>query len=181
MANKPKDPVEPPDDVVAGRAQELAAALLQLVAKPAPSLTARQKQAPDRATRDIQGAIEGARAATQAAILINGGAATAILAYLSKDGRTPPSILTAASYSLMAYALGVFFAALSVWCSTQAAANFGYQWEAIMDNDSYAEKFKEKGDRWLLGHHTTFALSILFFIGSSIWIARAFLVATQGT
>jgi hypothetical protein len=179
MADEPKSQeLNAQLDAVAGKADELATALLQLLAKPAPPQTLRQKFAPDRATRDIQAANDSARAATQAALLINGGAATAILAYLSKDAHTPVGLLSAASLSLMGYALGVFFGAVSVWCSSQASAQFGYFWEATADGDAAGQAiFTKKGKAWLIGHWLSFGLSILFFIVSSFWIACAFLRA----
>jgi hypothetical protein len=182
MADQPKSPnADAQMDAAAGKAHELATALLQLLAKPAPSQTPRQKAAPDRATRDIQAANDSARAATQAALLINGGAATAILAYLSKDAHTPASIMSAASVSLMAYALGVFFGACSVWCSSQASAKFGYYWEATIDEDKVGQDiFTKSGERWLLGHRIFFILSVLVFIASSFWVALAFLAAVKG-
>src|SRR5262249_42749499 len=99
----------------------------------ASSETPAQKRAADRADRDMQIATEGARATTQAAILINGGAATAILAYLSKSTPTAPSLLHAASWALAIYAFGVLCALLSMWFSAQAAAQFAHYREAMLD------------------------------------------------
>lgn len=183
MAREPK-PQEPgaPVDVATGEAaQELAAALVQALAKPASAQIPRQKLAPDRASRDIQASNESARAATQAALLINGGAATAVLAYLSKDAQTALTLLSAASWSLMAYAIGVFCGAASMWCSSQASAQFAYFWEATADQDSVGQaQFKKSGESWLFWHRLFFILSIVFFIGSSFWIACAFLQAAHG-
>src|SRR5690349_20771106 len=99
----------------------------------------RQKLAEAARQGDIQAANETARAATQAAILINGGAATAILAflsnYLTKTPAPPPAILTAAAAALLGYAVGVGFGAWSMWCSSQAAAHFGLRWEAFLDGN----------------------------------------------
>jgi hypothetical protein len=82
--------------------------------------------APERSHKDIQAANETARAATQAAILINGGAATAILAYLSKTTPPPAEVMAAAAMSLGGYSFGVASGAASMWCSAQASARFAY-------------------------------------------------------
>jgi hypothetical protein len=55
---------------------------------------------------DFNASNEAARAAAQAAILINGGAATALLAFLSK-ATPPPFLVRAARVSLGLYALGL--------------------------------------------------------------------------
>jgi hypothetical protein len=133
---------------------------------------------------DIQAANDSARAATQAAILINGGAAIAILAflstYLSKGPSPPTRILDAASWSLMGYALGVCFGAVSIWCSSQASAQFGLRWEAFLDVDKQAEaKFLERADKQLQWHRSSFALSILLFFISSLAMAWGFFVSAK--
>ena len=144
------------------------------------SETLLQKLAASRASGDIQQANEGARAAVQAAILINGGAATAILAYLSKDAHTPPSILSAASWSLMGYAIGVFFGAIALWCASMALSVSGFFQMAILDDDQRGRQhFLELTDRWIFRHNLSFAFSMLFFIISSCWIAWGFLQAIK--
>jgi hypothetical protein len=135
--------------------------------------TPRQKLAYEARHKDIVAANDTARAATQAAILINGGAATAVLAYLAKEAATPANIISAASSSLRFYAIGVFFGAFSMWCSGQASARFAYMWEAFLDNDATGQdKWFKKGKMWLYGHWISFALSILLFIIASWSMAR---------
>ena len=139
---------------------------------------------------DIQAANDSARAATLAAILINGGAATAILAflstYLSKGPSLPASILNAASWSLMGYAFGVCFGAVSIWCSSQASAKFGLRWETVLDYGMPADerhrtegRYLERGDWWLWWHRNSFALSILLFFISSCAMAWGFFVSAK--
>jgi hypothetical protein len=70
----------------------------------------------ERAHRDLDASIEAGRAACQAAILINGGAATALLAYLAgKAGQpgAPGALVRAACIAFGCYAIGVFQGALS--------------------------------------------------------------------
>src|SRR6266446_5820882 len=106
----------------------------------------------------------------QAAILINGGAATAILAflstYLSKSPSPPTGILGAAALSLMGYAFGVCFGAISIWSSSQASAQFGLAWEAFLDDPpkpvipgvmGAEEGYRASAEKWLRQHRLTFA------------------------
>jgi hypothetical protein len=137
--------------------------------------TPREKLAAERAHKDMQTSGETARAAAQAAVLINGGAATAILAYLSKDAHTPSTVLHAAAITLAAYAIGVAWGAWSMWCSSQASAEWGYRWESVLDHDPVGEQqFRTSAEGWLFRHRGSMGLSILLFIGSSCWIALAF-------
>ena len=142
--------------------------------------TPREKLAADRAHKDMQTSGETARAAAQAAILINGGAATAILAYLSKEGHTPSNVLRAAAITLAAYAIGVAWGAWSMWCASQASAKWGYRWESVLDHDPVGEQeFRNSAEAWLYRHRGSMGLSILFFIGSSCWIALALFKSIQ--
>lgn len=137
--------------------------------------TPREKLAAERAHKDLQISGETARAAAQVAVLINGGAATAILAYLSKEAHTPSDVLRAAAIALAVYAIGVAVGAWSMWCSSQASAEWGYRWESVLDHDPVGEQqFRASAENWLYRHRGSMGLSILLFIGSSCWIALAF-------
>ena len=126
--------------------------------------TPRQKLAPEARHKDIQASHETARAAVQASILINGGAATAILAYLSKSSPTPASITQVAAWALALYAAGVVLGALSAWFSGQASASYGYAWEAVLDGKPGDEKkHRDTAGKWVLGHRVTLPFSILLF------------------
>jgi hypothetical protein len=146
--------------------------------------TPRQKLAQAARQNDIQASNETARAATQAAILINGGAATAILAflsnYLTKTPAPPQGIASAAGLSLLGYALGVGFGAWSMWCSSQAAAQFGLRWEAFLDGNNNGETdYLNLGNGLLERHRNTFGASIALFIVSSLVIAFGFFANTK--
>jgi hypothetical protein len=84
---------------------------------------------PERAHRDLDASIEAGRAACQAAILINGGAAIALLTYLAgKAGQpgAPGALVRAACIAFGCYAIGVFQGALSMWFAARAGALFGW-------------------------------------------------------
>jgi len=150
--------------------------------------TPRQTVAQKARPVDMQAANDGARAAAQTSVLINGGAATAILAflatYLSKSPSAPPSILYAASGSLFGYALGVCFGAWSMWCASQACGQFGLRWEAFLDTEKEKTKrdeaethFMNEGIRWLENHKKSFGTSIVLFAISSLAMAFGFLLS----
>lgn len=158
--------------------EPVAAAALQ------PPESPRQKLAQVARKSDMQAANDGARAAAQTAVLINGGAATAILAflsnYLTKTSTTPAAILYAAAASLAGYGIGVGFAAWSMWCASQACGQFGLRWEAFLDKDGQAEtNFLTAGNQWLKKHISAFGLSIVLFLLSSIIMALGFFLSVK--
>jgi hypothetical protein len=65
-----------------------------------------QEFAQERSHQDANASNDTGRAAAQAAILINGGAATAVLAYLSKSGINP-IIFQRTSLCIAIYGVGV--------------------------------------------------------------------------
>ena len=129
----------------------------------------------ERAHKDYQASIETGRAATQAAILISGGAATAILTFLSKQTPPPPEVVTGASWSLLFYTAGVAFGALSMWASAYSSAYFGGNWENDFFNRAKDEKDQKRAACWLSGHRVSMWLSFLSFMVASSVIATAFL------
>jgi hypothetical protein len=162
---------------ISGDAQQALTALLQRLATPEPEEDPRHKLAPERSGKDLQNSSDGARGAAQSLILINGGAASVILAYLSKESPTSASLLSAASVSLIGYALGVVCAALAMWFSSQASAEFGYYWEEIYKKNEAAQtQHFDAGQSLLGGHRLSFWVSVICFAVASFWIASAFWV-----
>jgi hypothetical protein len=129
----------------------------------------------ERAHKDYQASIETGRAATQAAILINGGAATAILAFLSKQMPPPPEVVKGASWSVLFYAAGVACGAISMWSSAHSSGSFGNKWEAEFFDRPTAEKDEKRAKYWLKSHRGFMWLSFLSFLLASYFIATAFL------
>jgi hypothetical protein len=145
----------------------------------------------ERAHKDYQASIETGRAATQAAILINGGAATAILTFLSKQVPPPPEVVNGASWSLLFYTVGVVCGAVSMWSSAYSLGSSGSKWEKEFFNGTKDEKDQTKEEkekakdekdrrvasakRWLLSHRVFMWLSFLSFVVASCVIATAFL------
>ena len=103
--------------------------------------TPRQKLAQSARQDDMKAANDGARAAAQTSIIINGGSGTAIVALISNYvAKGPPAgvpfyLLFAASVSLFVYAVGVSLGSWSMWCASQASAQFGLKWETFLDTN----------------------------------------------
>jgi 4-hydroxybenzoate polyprenyltransferase len=130
----------------------------------------------ERAHKDYQASIETGRAATQAAILISGGAATAILTFLSKQAPPPPGVVNGASWSLLFYTIGVACGALSMWSSAYSSAFFGNNWERDFFNRTEDKKdYQRRAKYWLFSHRVFMWLSFLSFVVASYVIATAFL------
>ena len=119
---------------------------------------------------DFNASNEAARAAAQAAILINGGAATALLAFLSKAG-TPPFIVRGACVSLGLYALGVACGTLSMWYASQAAGQFASAELGTLRNDPDAPKDLQKAREQLERHRRFFPASLALFVVASVFMA----------
>jgi hypothetical protein len=129
----------------------------------------------ERAHKDYQASIETGRAATQAAILISGGAATAILTFLSKQIPPPLEVVKGASWSLLFYTFGVACGAVSMWSSAYSSAFFGNNWEKDFFNITKSEKDKQRPEWWKSIHRVFMWLSFLSFMVASFVIATAFL------
>jgi hypothetical protein len=124
----------------------------------------------ERSHKDAQVSNEHSRATAQALILINGGAATAVLAYLSKD-KLDSSVLTFASLSLGAYCVGVLFGAGMLYCMTRTLDYFGYYWHVREHPDEGDAKLAhEKAKRWLRWVDACFVGAALFFLYGTVII-----------
>jgi hypothetical protein len=130
----------------------------------------------ERSQADTAASHETARAATQAATLINGGAAAAILTFLSKQTLPPLDVIRAASISLIIYAFGMASGGFSTWCSSQSAAQYALMWEARITADSAYERQRLSWGNFWVGLHRVFLfLSLGCFVAASFWVGRAFL------
>jgi hypothetical protein len=71
-----------------------------------------------RSNNAATAANENSRPMGQYALLINGAAASAVIAYLSKE-KIDPAVFTAVPWSLVSYAAGCVLAALAMFCMTE--------------------------------------------------------------
>jgi hypothetical protein len=127
--------------------------------------------AAERSHREDQYAFDANRAAAQSALLVNGGAATAILAYLSKE-HVPLDFMHAAAMALIGYGAGVFVAMAMMLCSARSISQWANYWEGHVR--SYGEervrRAERKGRAWLWATYVCFVISISFFLIASAWM-----------
>jgi hypothetical protein len=115
----------------------------------------------------------------QACLLINGGAATAVLALLAKD-KIDPTLYRTVPWCLGLYALGVTVSAVMMFCTMMMADYWNYFWYNIAyarDHEAAAAN-EATADRWHKGVYAFFGGAILCFIISSAILARALLSLT---
>jgi hypothetical protein len=133
-----------------------------------------------RSDSDSQNAHDYGRAAGQALLLINGGAATAILAYLSaesKAGVLPtakglPNLMGAVAVSLILYAAGVAFGAGMIWCAARAIHNYALHHEAKAAGRRQKDaEYWVEATRWDRRNQEYFAVSVGLFCLASSWVA----------
>jgi hypothetical protein len=106
----------------------------------------------------------------QACLLINGGAATAVIALLAKD-RVDVALLTYIPWGLGAYAAGVVVSAFMLYCVMMTAENWNYFWyhSSYDIDDQQAASSEKLGRSWQKWMNNTFGFAIgCFFIGSAV-------------
>jgi hypothetical protein len=137
--------------------------------------TAKQKALREFAlTRSCNAAIaanDNSRPMAQAALLINGAAASAIIAFLTKD-RIDPALLKVIPWSLGFYAAGVIFGSLAMYFMTESLDMWNCFWELIARGEPKAdiEEEREKAEKWWGYVVRCFFVSIgCFVIGSIIF------------
>jgi hypothetical protein len=135
---------------------------------------ARQQFAVDRSQTDAESSNTTARSTAQAAILINGGAATAILAFLSKENLNPSIVMTA-SVCLGLYALGVLLGAFMMFCIVRSLDFYSLRWrlEAHPMPGADAESSQKLAQSWWWRMRRCFYFSMLSFVISSFALGGA--------
>jgi hypothetical protein len=134
-----------------------------------------RKFAMERSHKDAEISDESWRASGQALILINGGAATAIIALISKDGWK--SQLWLIALGLGSYGLGVLFGSLMVLSLMKSLDWWGFIWRKIAFPKSFGIESgiaRKYADWWLGLANWSFLLSILGFVSGSLAVAIAF-------
>ena len=129
---------------------------------------ARRKFAEERSHKDASVSNESIRSTANVVILINGGAATAILAYLAKD-KLDPHVLPGASLCLIGYVFGVFWGACMMYCSMRSLDDYQQYWRLVAhpEGGRNAESCRESGYRWWKKLRGCFWLSMACFLISS--------------
>jgi hypothetical protein len=106
----------------------------------------------------------------QACLLINGGAATAVVALLAKD-RVDVALLTYIPWGLVAYAFGVGVSAFMLYSVMMTADNWNFFWyhSSYAFDAEQAEASEKLARSWQKWMNNTFGFAIgCFFIGSIV-------------
>jgi hypothetical protein len=82
----------------------------------------------ERSNQAAKAANDNSRLMAQSALLINGGAATAIIALLTKE-KVDPNILKAVPWALGFYTLGVVFGSCTLYYMTECLDRWNEFWE----------------------------------------------------
>jgi len=127
--------------------------------------------ASERSQQDARMAGENSRATAQVAIIINGGAATAVLAFLAKD-KLDPNLLRVAAASLSGYVLGVFAGSAMMYCLFGALRRWSFVWRLRAEGRNH-DVARKKAFRWEKLMALCFLVSTLSFLFSSAVIAFA--------
>jgi hypothetical protein len=113
--------------------------VLKTKAHAMPTKPKNDRFATERSHQNSQIAYDSAKAAGQSVILINGGAATAVLAFLSKD--TGFEVASAVPWSLLGYAVGVAVGAGLLYSMFFSNLNWNVFWQerALLGEKNVAE------------------------------------------
>lgn len=136
-----------------------------------------------RSNQDSKISNENSRAAAQAALLINGGAASGLLAFLSKES-IGPYLLKGASWALASYAIGVALGAVVIFCMNQALRHWNDAWQEVMKKptiDVNQTSHHAKAEPWSSRARWLFAGSILAFVAGSVILAESISVSAVWT
>jgi hypothetical protein len=114
------------------------------------------------------------KAAAQAGLIINGGAATAVIALLAKD-KVDPAIFKTVPWCLTIYALGVTASAIMMYCAMMHADKWNFYWYYLAytaDTPSAVESEK-KANYWQNKLRVSFVVAMASFFIASIILAVA--------
>jgi len=136
--------------------------------------SAEDKFAAERSHKASALAYDLCRVTAQACLLINGGAATAVLALLTKD-KVDPALYRTVPWCLGLYAVGVTVSAAMMFSTMMMADHWNYFWYnvAYTRDRENAEAAEATANRWHKGVYLLFAAAIFCFIISSVILARA--------
>ena len=142
--------------------------------QPRQTQAAEQKFAAERSHKASEIAYELCKVTAQACLLINGGAATAVIALLAKDN-IDKSLLHYIPYSLFWYGVGVLMSAAMMFSTMMLADYWNYYWYAISysKNDDDADAAETVAGRWHRWMYGFFIAAIASFLIASFILARA--------
>jgi hypothetical protein len=122
-----------------------------------------------RSCNAASAANDNSRPMIQAAFLINGAAASAVIAFLTKD-TIDPVIFRAIPWALVFYGFGVVSSAIAMYFMTEDLDYWNVYWEYIARGESQTkiDAQEKTAVQWWTYVRRLFALSIFwFFLGSA--------------
>lgn len=110
----------------------------------------------------------------QACLLINGGAATAVVALLAKD-KVDPTILRNVPVCLCLYSLGVAVSAFMMFSSMMRSERWNYFWYhfAYTGIEDRAREQESRALWWERAVQYAFSVAIGCFLAASVWLSVA--------
>lgn len=131
--------------------------------------------AAQRSHEDAKAANALFQAAGQAAILINGGASTAILAFSASEKaviRIAPEALAGA---LICFAAGVVAGACIIGCQALSAQRYAVRWqnEVLGKREDRISDAKAKGHFWGICSQSSFMVSMMYFFFGAIILSTS--------
>lgn len=107
----------------------------------------------------------------QACLLINGGAATAVVALLAKE--VDAAILKTVPWCLCIYALGVAISAFMMFCSMMRSEGWNYFWYhfSYTTDEKRGREHEARAVWWERAVKYAFAAAIACFLIASFWLA----------
>jgi hypothetical protein len=114
----------------------------------------------------------------QSCLLINGGAATAVLALLAKE-HVDTTILRNVPWALGGYALGVALSAIMMFCIMMMADNWNYYWYnwSYLGEYEDARTVEKHANYWQWAFYALFAITIVLFLATSVFVGAAVMEA----
>jgi hypothetical protein len=108
----------------------------------------------------------------QSCLLMNGGAATAVLAFLAKD-EVDPTLYQAIPSALAGYGLGVAASALMLFSVMMNADYWNYYWYNLSyeEDEFTANQYETVANRWMKVIYAFFAISTICFVSASLFLA----------
>lgn len=132
---------------------------------------ASQQRRDEWARNDAKTSNDFGRTGAQAAILVNGGAVVAVLAFVGSvaDGDNVKAFIPTLKFSLGTYAFGVFLAAISMLIMSIAIESYMASWLAAEDSRESQASGKRGKLLWWTGLIFVF-LALLCFVVASLYL-----------
>jgi hypothetical protein len=134
----------------------------------------RDEFAETRSHEAVKTSYDFSKAAAQAGLIINGGAATAVIALLAKD-KVESIVFKTVPWCLTIYAIGVTASAIMMYCAMMHADKWNFYWYhlAYTANTPGAAESEAKANYWQNKIRVSFVVAMASFLIASIILAVA--------